>query len=346
MVVVGVLGIILAYNAHDEQLADMPMGDATDSALQGDNYSNGVGSAVLPGFHSPVDGLPMANESHLEYFAMIIDNYTFARPASGIDQASLVIEAPAEGGITRLMAFFLNGLEIDQVGPVRSARPYFVEWAEEYGAVLAHVGGSPAALAMLKQTEYLRSLNEMQRGGYFWRDKTRDAPHNVYTSSDLLQAALDKIDPNQRELDYERPFKDSALGGSEARQVTVDRIAIDYSVPNYHVTWSYDEDSNRYVRHQGEGKVRTADGEVVRADNIIVQVTDIQVIDAIGRKEIRTVGEGEALVFLDGRAIEARWQKNTGERTRFLFADNDIEIPLNVGVTWLQVVATDTPVEY
>jgi len=346
MVVAGVAGIIFTYNTERESpRGSIDVRGAERLRFSGDP-SGWISTVVLSGPRSPVDGTPLIDDGTLEYFAVMIDNYSVARPAAGIDLAPLVIESPVEGGITRLMALFLNGVEQQRIGPVRSARPYFVEWAEEYGAVLAHVGGSPQALDLLTETKNLRSINQMQRGGYFWRDQQRDAPHNVFTSTDLMRAALEKLDETVRRLDNERPFKQGGLEGKPPGEALADQIVVDYSVPTYRVTWSYDEDSNLYLRHQGRGKVETEAGDTITADNVIVQITDMKVIDYLGRKEIRTLGDGEALVFRDGRVINARWSKENGGRTQFLFPDSDKEVPLNVGTTWLQVAAVDTPVVY
>jgi len=81
-------------------------------------------------------------------FGVVIENFPDARPQSGLSQANIVYEALAEGGITRFFALFQTQ-KAPQIGPVRSARTYFNDWAEEWGVVYAHVGGNSDALAYL-----------------------------------------------------------------------------------------------------------------------------------------------------------------------------------------------------
>lgn len=290
----------------------------------------------------PFDGMPVGDGDDL--FAVMIDNIHVARPAAGIADAPLVIEALAEGAITRLMAFFPDGADIRRIGPVRSARPYFIDWAEEYGAVYVHVGGSPAALDQLK-TSSVRDLNQYWWGGYFWRDRERYAPHNVFTSSDLLHETLAEIEGEAVQTDTGRPFKEGGSDGM-AEPVAVEEIEISFPAAPYRVIWSHDPETNRYGRYQGTGEFIDETGLQVRADNVIVQITDMRVIDSIGRREVRTSGSGDAIVFRDGQAIEAKWFKEDSGRTKFIYTYSSDEIPWNVGTTWIEVVGDRETVEF
>ncbi|MFC1639065.1 DUF3048 domain-containing protein [Patescibacteria group bacterium] len=277
--------------------------------------------------------------------AVIIDNIYLARPPAGLVGAPLVYEAPVEGGITRLMAILPAETETERIGPVRSVRPYFLDWAEEYDALLAHVGGSPEAMDRLRLSD-LRSVNQMgPLGGYFWRDRGRFAPHNVYTSSELLATVRERVGERESDVGTGRPFKEGGRDGRVAA-VGATRLSVDYSVSSYRVTWSYDEETNRYRRYQGRGQFTDEYGEQVAADNVIVQFTDVRSVDSLDRQDIRTVGDGSALLLRDGQAIEAEWSKESGGRTRFVDAESGEELPWNVGVTWIQVVGADAEVEY
>jgi hypothetical protein len=289
-----------------------------------------------------VDGTPAGEDDEL--FAVMIDNIHVARPAAGIADASLVIETLAEGDITRLLAFFSDHEGIRRIGPVRSARPYFIDWAEEYGAVYVHTGGSPDALDQLASST-IRNLNQFFRGGYFWRDRNRYAPHNVYTSSDLLHEALEEFEDDGIESDNTRPFKEGGPDGY-TEKVSVDEVRVVFSNSTYRVLWSYDEETNRYVRFQGRGEFTDETDRPVMADNVIVQMTDMEVVDRVGRREIRTDGNGDAVVFRDGQAIEAKWFKEDDGRTKFIYTFSSDEIPWNVGTTWIEVVRDEEMVEF
>ncbi|MCI0479693.1 DUF3048 domain-containing protein, partial [Candidatus Uhrbacteria bacterium] len=136
-----------------------------------------------------IDGVLVAEgQEALQPYAVMVENAPDARPLSGPATADLVIEAPVEGGITRLMLVFDATSTAEQIGPVRSARPYFVEWAAAIGAVYAHCGGSPDGLALIRSIEGFRDLDEFWNGNRFWRSSKRFAPHNIYTSMERLLA--------------------------------------------------------------------------------------------------------------------------------------------------------------
>ena len=120
-----------------------------------------------------------------QVFAVMIDNHEDAWPPSGIDQAFLVIEAPVEAAIPRLLAFFSSEEDVAEIGPVRSARPYYLDWANELDALYVHVGGSNAALDLIASGGTF-DFNQYWWGEYFWRAGNRFAPHNVFTSTTLM----------------------------------------------------------------------------------------------------------------------------------------------------------------
>jgi len=123
----------------------------------------------------------------------MIDNHPDAYPQTGLDHAAVVFEALAEFGVTRFMAVYAPGITPDapQIGPIRSTRLYFAQWALGFHALYAHAGGSPQGLALVESTDQLINLDALKKasGGYFARDSARDAPHNLYTSSAELERA-------------------------------------------------------------------------------------------------------------------------------------------------------------
>ena len=125
-------------------------------------------------------------------YGVMVENHFESWPQSGLEEAVLVVEAPVEGRIPRLLAFYSEEQEVEKIGPVRSARPYYLDWNGELDAVYAHVGGSPDALELLQVDDTI-DINEFSNEWFFWRDEARSAPHNVYTSMDLLEQALDRF---------------------------------------------------------------------------------------------------------------------------------------------------------
>lgn len=288
-----------------------------------------------------IDGL-LVSEDYEELYpiAVVIDNGADSWPLSGLEKANLVYETTAEAGITRFLAFYATDEIVDKIGPVRSARPYFVDWAKEYQAILAHVGGSQEALSQIKGDEVL-DLNQYFQSQYFWRNSSRPAPHNVYTSSALLKKA-------REDLAKEKPFykiwqykKDLSLNERPDKQ----EIEINFSSPAYKVIWRYDKEKNDYLRFQFEKPCLTENNSQVKAKNIIIQYTSVKVIDEIGRRDIVTTGKNTALFFLDGQVKSGFWERNKEERTIFL-DENSQEIKLNRGLTWIEVVSNNTLIGY
>lgn len=284
-----------------------------------------------------VDGLPLSADAiDTGYVGVMIENMIDSRPLAGLAEAILVIEAPVEGGITRFLALYPPGAAVSRIGPVRSARPYYLDWAQEYDVLYAHVGGSPEALDKIRQIK-LRDLNQFSWGKYFWRDTARSAPHNVYTSSELLAKASDAAFADYRMREpAPRKFKDDPP--EEDRPADSVDLVINYSTPSYRVTWKYDRRTNDYARWQGDDEQRDESGTPVRAKNIVVQYSQIRILDEIGRRRIETLGEGPALLALDGKTFAAVWKKPTvAERTRY-FDESGAEVALNAGVTWVEIV--------
>ena len=139
-------------------------------------------------YRHPLTGAVLYEEVQLpQVFSVMIDNHEEAWPPTGIDQAFLVIEAPVEAGISRMLAFFSEEQTVDQIGPIRSARPYYLGWAAELDAMYVHVGGSNAALDQIASGGIF-DMNQYWWGEYFWRaNGNRYAPHNVFTSTESLR---------------------------------------------------------------------------------------------------------------------------------------------------------------
>ena len=280
-------------------------------------------------------------EENLYPIAIVIDNHSEARPPSGLARANFVIEALVEGGISRYLAFFASAEQIDVIGPIRSARPYFVDWAREFSALYTHVGGSPEALAKMKKENVIH-INEFYNGDYFWRGRQHDPPHNVYTSSKNLRDYLEKKELTEGKY-FGWEFKDDKNIKSRPAAST---ITIDHSSPYYRVYWQYDRDNNTYERFLAGKPHQDADGETVKSKNVIIQRIVSREIDELLRLEMDHIGTGTAMVCLDGECADAIWQKKSATaRTRFFDID-DNEFLYNRGTTWIQVVSPGVNVTF
>jgi len=300
-----------------------------------------------PSIEEPTnDPLPASLSAYAEkkeinqvLIGVMIDNFEPAWPPSGINQALMVYEAPAEAGITRFLALFTADDFPKKVGPVRSIRPYFLEWASEWELLLAHSGGSPEALDNIKKGLYsVYNLEEISSDGvYFYRDSSRQAPHNLYTSSSFMsQATKDKKVPAQGKEILVDPRKIDSEG-------TIEEIRVGYNEP---VVWKYDPQSGSYLRFIQGRSFLDGENKQVRTDNLVVQKTDIRVIDEIGRRFIRTAGEGKVLIFSRGEVMEGTWSKKDTSSPTIFQNNSGRQIAFIPGSVWIEVVSDDHQIDY
>ncbi len=311
---------VLIYRPADKQ-AEVEAGDET--VVVDEVIRNPLTGAKLD---VPLTELPQVT-------AVMVENSADAWPLVGLDQAFLVIEAPVEGMIPRFELFFAPDSVVPKIGPVRSARPYYIDWAAQFGALYAHVGGSPEALEKL-QTANVTNFDQFFNGDYFWRDTgTRFAPHNVYTSiENLVDAEINVKHMSVPNYTFWQ-FKDGVASG-ENHSLTIDWTA----GGTYDVAWDYDTATNAYTRKQGGTANFLEHWAKVIVDNVVVMESDMEVLDEKGRRSIRTIGTGKAMLAQDGRIIAVTWSKE-GETAPLRFLDEaGEEIKMNAGKTWIEVV--------
>jgi hypothetical protein len=275
--------------------------------------------------------------------SVIVENHPDARPQSGLQDAGVVYEALAEGGITRFQTFFLDS-QPPAIGPVRSLRPYFVDWGFEFNAPVAHAGGSADALNLASSTG-MKDLNALIIGTpTFYRTNDRVAPHNLYTSSSLLDTLLAKrgfntaptFTPSPRQADHPNPSPPHP------------NIHIEYSYNGYQADYKYDPASNDYARSVGGAPhIDRNTGKQIHVKNIVVEMISASVIDdGHGHMQLGTTGRGTGWVIRDGDAIPCTWVKDSRTtRTRLLDASGK-DIPLNAGNTWYSIVPIGKTVSF
>lgn len=277
---------------------------------------------------------------------VMIENSPDARPQSGLQSAGVVYEAIAEGGITRFLALFQES-KPNYVGPVRSVRPYYIDFATPYQAGIVHVGGSPEALQTIRNGHY-RDLDQFFNPAYFSRISTRYAPHNVYTGFDRL----DKL--NKSKGYKSSKFTPWKRKDDQPRKVPkVSKIDISISNPLYNSHYDYDKKSNTYYRsmagapHVQVTSASDRQGKRIHPKTVIALVMGYS-IEADGyHSAYADKGSGQMFVFQDGGITKGLWvKKSQSSMFKFLDSTGKKFIPLDAGQTWVVIVSSPGQVTY
>lgn len=273
--------------------------------------------------------------------AVVVENHVGARPAFGLEQASVVYEVPAEGGITRFFAIFALDLVPAVVGPVRSVRPYLVDWAEEWGAAVFHSGGSPDGIHRVRSSS-VSDFDEISwNGKYFWRDSKRRRPHNLFTSGALIRQAFD--DYRLSDASDFTPWPGVGETPPEAQASDGISVTIRANDPDYCAGYRYQRESNRYERWQAGAPQVSGDGSPLFASSVVVQEVSARVLDREGRLQVATHDGGWATVFSHGQARIGQWEYRAG-KTWFTDGDGG-PISFPGGPIWISVVLDRTTVQ-
>ena len=272
-------------------------------------------------------------------FICIIENSRDARPQSGLSQADLIYETMAEGGIPRFLALFhKNSPEV--IGPVRSVRPYFLDISKEYSLPFAHCGGSQEALLAISKDDSLNSINEIKNGTAFWRDKSRKAPHNLYTSSSNIR---NFIKDNSLKYSKENNFKfeDNALLNSNNYYSN-----INLKLSHYYTT-SYKYINGFYEKYMdGKLSIDKNTGETLKFKNIIIQVTNMRLQSDNVHINVDLVGEGEGYLLTNGKIEKIHWRKDDlNSKTNLTFEDES-SVTLSPGNTIWHIIDSNSKLSF
>ena len=284
-------------------------------------------------------------DSQSRPYAVMINNNHAAWPQCGIQDAYLVYEIIAEGGITRMMALYKDQ-DTAKIGSIRSARHYFIDYAEENDAIFVHWGGSPQAYNRI-----YTGINDIDgialEGSVFFRDKTlrRDYEHTGFSSMEKLKEYASK-------KGYDRDTNKDLLLNYSVDEITLENkegaksaqeVKIKYS--DYHNTsYEYDEENKVYKRSMsGQANVDLVTGEQYTAKNIIVyDVSNYTLNDGEGkgRQDINNIGSGSGYYITEGYAVPITWEKASHSGQTVYKYENGEEITVNDGNTFIQIYPT------
>jgi len=283
-------------------------------------------------------------------YAVMINNNHAAWPQCGLKDAYLVYEIVAEGGITRMMALYKDEYPI-KVGSVRSARHYFIEYAQENDAIFVHWGGSPQAYSKLNSG--IDNIDGIAlEGSIFFRDRSlnRDYEHTGFVS-------LEKAKTYAQQNGYTRDTEKDLLLNYSAEEIDLsknetvkiaDSVELEYS--DYHTTsYKYDTENKVYKRSMaGKANVDLETGEQYTAKNIIVyKVRNYTLNDGEnkGRQELENVGSGTGYYISNGQAVSITWEKTSDSAQTVYKYTNGEELIVNDGNTFIQILPADGAIE-
>ncbi len=305
---------------------------------------------------------------------IMVENHVQARPQSGLSSADIIYEAVAEGGITRFLSIFYCK-DAPYVGPVRSARMYFIKLLEGYGnyPLYAHVGGAntpgPADALGYINTLGWGLYNDMNQFAipfpYYWRDyerlPNRATEHTVYTATaKLWQYAKDNrglTNVDDKGVAWNKgftpwQFQDDA---APADRGMITKISFGFwssFASDYAVTWNYDRSTNSYSRvNGGQPHIDKDTGKPITSKNIMVVFAQESPVndgyDAGQHILYAIVGSGDAFVFQNGNAIHATWSK-PDETSTMEFTDNKTgkQIKMVRGQDFIEILPIGNKVTY
>ncbi len=303
-------------------------------------------------------------DSNARPIAIMIDNNIGNSSHSGLQESYLNYEIIVEGGLTRIMAIFKDK-DISQIGPVRSSRHYFLDYALESDCIYTHYGWSTYAENDIKRLG-VNNINGLYDSFPFWRATHLYSPHNVFTSTAKIyeyatQKGYQTTSTNWKLLNYSPdeinlsdPIRYDMIENSETGKkekvpvqnpelIAANSIVIPYSYQ--YRSYTYDSTSKVYLRFMNDQPHIDADTKTqLHYKNIIIEYVTNRQLDSYGRQDLDTVGTGSGYYITNGYALPITWTKDSrNTKTHYTYGDGK-EIILNDGNTFIQIVPTSKQV--
>ena len=301
-------------------------------------------------YRSRLTGLPVESEADESRrpVAIMINNAKKALPQCGISKASIIYEALAEGGITRLLAVFEDVEGIEQIGTVRSSRHYYIDFADSHDAIYVHIGGSPQAYKQLESgnTDSF-DLIEGANSDMYWRDsgriKNNGYEHSVFTSGEKL---LDKFSKKGIRMTTKRGkaynfSEDAVYEGNDATKISA--VFSPYKTGTY----TYDAKNGLYrIGQYGTSHIDGLYDSQLAFKNIFVIHMKSSVIrgDEAGRLDFKSTGSGEGFYFVNGTATEITWSREDKSSLFKYYTKDGKELPVVPGDSYVAIVPLDAKV--
>jgi len=297
----------------------------------------------------PYTGLPLADPTVLDRpaFLVQVENHPEGRPTSGLNSADMVIEAPVEGDTTRFGPVFACGEAPAAIGPVRSARYYNVDLWRQLHVIVTHFGAGGAILNSFDRTgtPYVNGISGAW--SFFGRRGDRVAPHNVYLDLEGIRATAEDGNLGARVDAAGAPAAPFAFAADATLEPgrAVGSVLI-YTNGYWNFGWSYDEESSHWLRSDaGAPAVDALTGDRLSARAVVLQLVTQEILynelDPGGypRRRQHLVGSGDAILYVDGQAIDLRWSRPAdGDPTTWTYAGSGEPLVLPPGRIWWEIL--------
>ncbi len=268
---------------------------------------------------------------------VVVENHPDARPQWGLTSSDIVWEMVAEGGITRMLLMYADSSRLpEKVGPIRSARHYFVDLAEGFDGIFVHFGFSPLAKSQIANHD-VDNINGLY-DNYFYRDSSRgvSSEHRAYTTDEAIANAIkNKEYRTEIEKDYKSPFKFN----SKAKNLSApcNELTVSYS-SGYTYTYTYDEENKVYLSKLNGNNFVDSEGTQQNFENIILCYTEISSLnDSKGRVDF-DFSEGKGIYVSNGSYTDITWKKGDSADMLKFYDKNGDELSLNIGRTYIGIL--------
>lgn len=271
--------------------------------------------------------------------AVMINNIQDAIPQSGVPQADIVYELMVEGTITRMMAVFQDTGDLTKIGPVRSLRHSYIDFAHDNEAWIVHCGGSNLAYDRVA-AEGIQTLDVGGDEVDSFRSWDRVAPHNMYL---IPEGAKNRMRERGMDFNYPEGYEPNLLFNEEDTDLADGATANTIRIPSFpwnNPYFTYDEGEKVYLRYEYDYPQNDMEtGEQFRFKNVVVQYVSLwNTGDGSGHMDMTLYGEGRGLYFTNGKCIPITWKKSGNDDNTRYYDANGEQIKLNPGKTMFEVV--------
>jgi len=298
-------------------------------------------------FRNAFNGEPLDEPDYTRPYAVMLNNHLNAQPQCSMENADIIFEVLAEGGITRMMAIYSDMDFEDPIGPIRSIRTYYVSIAMSFDAITVYAGWSPGARTMIRNNgiDIIDGVSDSSTAFVFYRDSSRI--HKGYEHS--LFAKGTSVIAGVEQKGYETEVSEEYSSGlSFADDVLIEKgekaeaINVVFN-SGKSTSFTYHEDKASYTATQYSTEYYDGNtGDAVEYENVIVFSARASVIDGEGRLDITLVGEGEGYFFHNGKVVPISWSRES-ENSPFLYTYEDgSEVVLGVGKTYICIIPTSS----